>query len=501
MEPSLARRGRRSSHDLPSRLRRALFLIHRWLGVALALVMALWAASGIVMMYVAYPATSPEERMGGLEPLDMGQCCAALPAFDGVEAAAVEMLDGRPMLRVITTEGPAMVDLRTGKQPAIDAGVAERVARTYLARSTGAAPRWQVRPTAQDQWTVSGEFRAHAPLYKAAADDDAGTVLYVSGVTGQVVQDTTRSERFWNWLGAIPHWLYFKQLRANAPLWSQVVIYASLLGSFLTAIGLYIGVVQLKRGKRWIPYRGMGWWHHVTGLVFGVLTLTWVASGLFSMNPWGWMASEGPGAELAALAGRPATTNDVAALVRALAAAPSSGAVRAELSVQGGKAYAIVSEPSGLRWRASLPALASAPLRPDELDTLAARARPGTVASAGLIRAEDAYHYAHHDSVVLPVWRIVYADGQRMRLYFDPRTGELVDYVDGPIRTYRWWHSALHSFDFAPVLRARPVWDIVVLPLMAGVTILCLIGLWLGVRRLGRTIKKRETRITTGQNR
>src|SRR5690606_16446851 len=103
------------------------------------------------------------------------------PALDGVGSAAVEMLDGRPVLRAATAEGTAIVELRTGTSPTIDAGVAGRVARMHMARSSGGAPVWRVRETAQDQWTVSGEFGAHAPLYKAAADDDAGTVLYISG--------------------------------------------------------------------------------------------------------------------------------------------------------------------------------------------------------------------------------------------------------------------------------------------------------------------------------
>lgn len=495
MEASLVRRSRRSSLDLPRRLRRTLILTHRWLGVALALLMALWALSGVVMMYVAYPYTSSEERMGGLERLDLSQCCTALPALEGVESAAVEMLGGRPVLRLMTVEGPSLVDLRTGEQPTIDAGLAEQVAQTHLARSSGHTPDWTVAETEPDQWTISG-FDHHAPLYKATADDEAGTVLYVSGVTGQVVQDTKRAERFWNWLGAIPHWLYFKQLRANGALWSQVVIYASLLGTFLTVIGLYVGLSRIKPGKRWIPYRGMDWWHHVTGLVFGIVTLTWVASGLLSMNPWGWMSSEGPGAELSALAGRGVTEDDVRALVQAVTAAPPGGAVRAELSIQGGKAYAIVSEPSGLRWRASLPDMAAAPLRADELDALARRARRDVPALTGMIRAGDSYHYAHHRSVVLPAWRVIYEDEGHTRLYFDPRTGELVGYADASARAYRWLHSALHTFDFAPVLRSRPVWDVVVLPLIAGVSFLCLIGVWLGARRLGRTVKWRQTRIT-----
>jgi len=32
-------------------------------------------------------------------------------------------------------------------------------------------------------------------------------------------------------------------------------------------------------------------WHHWTGLVFGILTLTWLFSGLLSLNPWGTLES------------------------------------------------------------------------------------------------------------------------------------------------------------------------------------------------------------------
>ena len=61
--------------------RRMTFLIHRWLGIALALLMALWTLSGFVMMYVSYPETDVAERVAGLEPLDLAGCCedAVLP--------------------------------------------------------------------------------------------------------------------------------------------------------------------------------------------------------------------------------------------------------------------------------------------------------------------------------------------------------------------------------------------------------------------------------------
>src|SRR5690606_39057382 len=40
-------------------------------------------------------------------------------------------------------------------------------------------------------------------------------------------------------------------------------------------------------GRLASPFRGWWYWHHIAGLVFGVLTLTWVFSGLMTMNPWG----------------------------------------------------------------------------------------------------------------------------------------------------------------------------------------------------------------------
>jgi hypothetical protein len=141
------------------------------------------------------------------------------------------------------------------------------------------------------------------------------------------------------------------------------------------------------------------------------------------------------------------------------------------------------------RWRVSLPDLAPAPLPTAELDAIASRGRPDAFTST-LIRTEDAYHYSHHGSIVLPAWRVIYQNDERTRLYVDPRTGELINYVDAGSREFRWWHLALHRFDFASGLRARPVWDIVVLPLMIGVTLLCLIGVWLGWKRLAHTFRR-----------
>ena len=78
-------------------------------------------------------------------------------------------------------------------------------------------------------------------------------------------------------------------LRQHTAVWLQVVIWLTIVSLFLTVIGAYVGIRQFRfrwRQRR-SPYRGWGLWHHYAGLVFGLFTLTWLVSGLFSVNPWG----------------------------------------------------------------------------------------------------------------------------------------------------------------------------------------------------------------------
>ena len=155
--------------------------------------------------------------------------------------------------------------------------------------------RFVTTVTEPDQWTV-GQSR-QMPLYHFAVDDPARTQLYVSAWMGEVTMVTTRKTRTLAWLGTIPHWFYFAALRNNQPLWYQVVVWTSGLGVVLALLGLILGVTQYRwsrpRPSTGIPYSGWMRWHYVTGVVFGVFTLTWVFSGMLSMEPFGWATQPG----------------------------------------------------------------------------------------------------------------------------------------------------------------------------------------------------------------
>ena len=235
---------------------RATVFTHRYLGVAVGLLMLVWFASGIVMIYVPYPGLSEGDRLRVASPIAWKACCnlAGQTYADDqpVLAAEIGSMAGDLVLK-LRPEGqpPRITSLApSGPDLLIDDDKARAVALDAAPRLFGRT----LRPTAtelieRDQWTVGESGAGNRPLFHYIFNDPRGTELYVSSTTGEVVLWTTASQRFWNWLGAVPHWLYFTQLRQNGPVWAQIVIWTSLVGGFLTVLGLYLGIAQFKRGK------------------------------------------------------------------------------------------------------------------------------------------------------------------------------------------------------------------------------------------------------------
>lgn len=58
---------------MSTNIKRWLYLIHRWLGIAACVFFAMWFISGVVMMYVGYPKLTAAERWSHLPPLDRGR--------------------------------------------------------------------------------------------------------------------------------------------------------------------------------------------------------------------------------------------------------------------------------------------------------------------------------------------------------------------------------------------------------------------------------------------
>lgn len=465
---------------------RVILLLHRYLAVCIGIVMTLWCLSGFVMMYQDYPIFSEEERLRSLQPLDLAGCCDLdeLPTDEAVVSGLrVEMLEGAPVLR----SGGWMptINLRTGQSLAeLSAEQILNVARRYAIGSGITGQPRSLGVIDIDQWTIQNA-RGNYPAHQIAFDDAAATEIYINGATGEIFQDTNRRERVLTWLGAIPHWLYPTLLRQNGPLWSQVVIWASVTGTFLAATGLYVGVSRLERrrrdGKIASPFRGWWYWHHMFGLVFGVLTLTWVFSGLMTMNPWGLLEGRGDGEFDERLAGA-ATWGDAKRFLEFAGSRAGSMNEFTQLRVApfDNEFYMLAMRPDGTSVRLDA---TGAPATIDRADVEAAiRKIEAPVKSFELMHDEDSFYYGHKDEVDLPVYRAVLDDAEQTRLYINPVTGAFRAF-DSDARWSRWIRRGLHGFDFAGI-RERPVWDVLVLLMLAGVTAVCVTGTWMALKRI-----------------
>src|SRR5690606_39349236 len=92
---------------------RILLFTHRYLAVAVGLLMALWCLSGFVMMYQPFPELTQAERLAGLAPLRFDGCGRSdLPDDQLAGDFRIEMLGERLVLR---QPGGRAVDLVSGQ--------------------------------------------------------------------------------------------------------------------------------------------------------------------------------------------------------------------------------------------------------------------------------------------------------------------------------------------------------------------------------------------------
>jgi len=496
-------------------MKRTLYLIHRWLGIVLCLFMAMWFFSGVVMMYVGYPKLTPAERLASLPVLEAARCCASLPAI----LAAAGRTESPKAIRLTSVAGAPRVLLFYGQSGvvAVDAISATRIASVSVGDALAAAQAFMpdrsavyLEQVTEDAWTHSKAMDPYRPLHRILMGDEASTVLYVSGKTGEVVRDATGAERVWNWVGAWIHWLYPFRGGPVDSIWSEIVIYTSIVATVLALLGMLVGVWRWRFSGRFSsgshsPYREP-WMrlHHLLGLVFGAVTVTFIFSGLMSMNPFKVFDSGGPKLEqrLSKLAPLQARYFGLSTQ-QALHQLAASGFLTRELEwrMVDGVGYFLALNAQG-RSRLLAAGGGSAEAQPfasfsiPDMQALGGVLFPeNKLIEATVLSAYDTYYYSREPHTMsggtkyLPVLRLKFDDAHSSWLHLDPSTGAVINQLDSHGRVKRWLFAFLHSWDWLPLLNQRPLWDIWMIGLSVGGGIISLTGTVLGWRRLKRKIR------------
>jgi hypothetical protein len=416
------------------------------------------------------------------------------------------MFDGRPVYRVSSGNGSPVVFADDGsREQDFPDDLLLRLAAAWTGQPASQAKREEIIKA--DQWTIG--VRESLPLYKYSFPD--GQQVYLSPGSGEIVQYTTTGSRVGAYLGPIPHWLYFTPLRLHEELWTNLVIYASLLATLAALLGLIVGVWMYSPGKRYqfagqatsVPYTGKKRLHMILGLFFGIVTCTWAFSGMLSMDPP--FLSENPAEKRSgesapariqiALHPDPFRLSSYEGRTPGQALAQLSGLDVKELELTSFDGQAVYVATVGARGIRIVPVEGDvkAGFNNDRIFEMVARAsKPIAVAEKRVMTEYDAYYLDRHHARPLPVLFVRLNDPEHSQLYIDPRTGRTLEqHTDDDSFVTRWLYHGLHSLDLPWLYNHRPAWDITVLTLMIGGLSLCVTSVMIGWQVLRRKVGSR----------
>lgn len=476
------------------------------MGIVLCLFMALWFLSGVVMMYVGYPKLTAQERLQASRPVSLAACCAttdrllgSLPPDARLKSLRFGMVADQPRLFAGTEKNRVIaIDARSGLPVA---SVDEGSARAAVKAFSPDAEIERMEVIDEDAWTHSKALAPHRPLLRFALRHPELALLYVSSMTGEVIRDVSIIENYWNWIGAWLHWLYPFRGGLLDSLWADIVIYSALIGSVVSVVGMALGVMRWRSGRypsgRHSPYRNfMMRWHHVIGLFSGLFILAWVASGLFSVNPWRIFDSGAQKPVDRSISPSALSKNfDLPATIKCFS---SNGIDLRELEwIRFDEQIHVLARNTGNQvWSLRDPASCRITPAYTEKEILeeGVRLMPHASLKSSELRTEYDWHYyarAAHTMTggfekPLPVLLLKFDDPHETWLYIDLKTSRLIQRTDDHTRVKRWLFSFFHSWDWKGLLDHRPLWDVLLIVGSCAGFLVSVTAMLLGWKRLRR---------------
>jgi len=521
-------------------MKRLLFLVHRWAGVALALFMTLWFFSGLVILYSVQMNQTRPQQLAHAEPLQVESGWLSLG--EAWERSAAERKKAAASGK---SANPAPAG-EVGKEPA--KRVDNTITEARLLRHAG-QPQWLVEDTSgkrfaisaidghlqetsaeaagriAEQWVSGNEASglttpvrfletidkpmiirnqdALRPFHHFAVDDGSGSELYISAKSGDVVHASTRLERGLYWAGNWLHFFRFLDLTSWSESRAEILMW-SVIAAFVACLtGLIVGWLRWRPGLfgkatyaegRVHPYRAFWFrWHFWAGLIGGTFAFLWALSGFVTGNTWKLFTPATPSREELVRyygSGLPAAASDWKPV-----ALDGTAAYAVELSWRrlGDQAVLLAYDRTGQRQpvAAAVESFGSVALT----DAVKRLAGDKVNATHSLLSEYDSYYYLRHGrgsyDRPLPVVRVDLDDEVGTRFYLDPQDGRLLLRQDNSRRAYRWLFNALHYWDIG-FLYVRPAWDAWMLLWIGFGLVLSVSSLFIGWKRLKVTFKPKN---------
>ncbi|CAL2083916.1 conserved membrane hypothetical protein [Tenacibaculum sp. 190524A02b] len=472
--------------------------LHHWLGTFFSALFLIWFLSGFVMMYHTFPFLSKNQQRALLPSQEIDSVLTPKEVFknnitDAIYSLTLNFQLQKPVLHLVTTSGKLVSKYADTGTPITMSKVKALAIAKENVKSNASAQVTTI--TELDQWIPRTRFLKHMPIYKITFDNSDKTYTYISSVTGEVLATNTISERFWSWLGAIPHWIYFKDIRIHNTLWFQLIVWLSSLGFVMVITGIVTGIVRyqkkpnakFKRFKnKWYNY------HYYFGLFFGTFVCTWIFSGWMSMTPFSWTPSTSLNKnELQQWQQGSFQLSDISSEVwnHFLNQTKHTSIQESNFTLFNNQVFAVVYNTDNSQLY-NLTAPKKLPNTEDYASTIQSFNIENSITGTMLLNTYDNYYYSRHNSKELPVIKVNTAN--KTSYYINPKTTKVLYKCATKNRIQRWIYHGLHSLDFSFLAWNRPLWDIVLFILLIGGTILSFTGTVLGYRFIKRKWKKKK---------
>lgn len=479
-------------------LKKGLHTFHKIVGTILSILFLVWFLSGFVMIYHTFPKVPDKDRYAHAEVIDVQQI-----DYDSLDTLALSAKDIQK-LQLSSFGGAAFFTIKSKDSVyhlRADDFSSIQVKPTY-SQIESYASKWSKGDIYHvdtlwklEQWIPFGRLRNEFPIYKFYFDDEVKSELYVSSKTGSALQFTDADSRFWAWFGAIPHWVYFTELRQNASLWSDVVIILSGLGSLMCLAGIIRGIsiyrINYRRKKRFAtPFRKFSYkWHHILGFVFGLFVFTFVFSGMMSLAEipqWISSSNKSPIKNEANI-----SLANYKLTLKELAKTYDDSLKSVEWSNFGDKPFYKIIVGSEIYYiDASTNNVETLNIRVSDIQNYFKAISP-EVLTISLMTDYDNYYLSRKRKLPLPVYKVEINDEYGSTYYVNPQNGS-VQYYDTNRRIRKWTYQAFHSFSIKFLLERPMLWNLLMWLTMIGGTLVSITGVVLSIKYIKRAVKRRK---------
>lgn len=489
---------------------RLLIHTHRILGIILCILCFSWFISGIVMIYHSFPRVSQEERFARQQILDttslpsMQEILHRLPENTRTHSISLNNPEGLAIFHF--GNGRKSYDLYADSNaiaPTVNYALCEWRAKNWCPNNhiTRVDTLYSL-----DQWIPLARYKQEFPIYKFFYDGEEGYQLYISSQSGHILQFTDSDERFWAWLGAIPHWVYFTILRENQNLWTQFMYWACYLGMFMCAVGFILGIrsYRLNRRKGFLrsPYKKIAFkWHHITGFFFGIWVFTWILSGYMSMAPLpSWLfGKQKPRAMMRQGTSdreTPAPASYALDYRKAIAeTSKTHGPVKQIewIHYQDIPLYRLKTGNETVTLDASADTVVPFHITEEMIYAAIKRLTRDTIPYTVTKMDEyDNYYISRRRPLPLPAYKVMLDNEAKDCYYYNLESFQPMHY-DTNGRWKRWLYRGLHTLDFKFLVERPVLWTIVIWTLLLGGATVSFTGIILSVKYIIRLFKRPRT--------